>query len=217
MRPVLFLLAAAAYGQTFTPYSGEESSVRTQILADGTQVSEKTVAGHLYRDPQGRTRSERLIAPGTPNETLIVELVDPAADVRYILDARNKAAHRFLLTPAPATKARLAEVAPSEDAAPQQQYGTEVLGQRMIGPVVAEGRRIVTTILPASGSNDHLAVVATEMWYSNALGLTLYSKVSDPRAGDTTYAITNLSLTTPDPALFQIPAGYTIVDPTSSN
>lgn len=218
MKSILFLLAAAAYGQTFAPYSAEETSLRMQTLADGTQVTEKTGTGHLYRDSRGRTRTERLIAPGAPNETLIVEIIDPAVNARYILDARNKVAHRFLLTPPhAAVKARSAETAAEDAAAPQRQYGQESLGQRMISGIVTEGRRIVTTILPAAGSNDRFTVTTTEMWYSNDLGLTLYSRIGDPRAGELTYAITNVSLSAPDPALFEVPADFTIVDPTASN
>ncbi|MCU1233284.1 MAG: hypothetical protein JWP63_1251 [Candidatus Solibacter sp.] len=205
MRSVLFLLAASAYAQTVTPYSAEETSTRTQFLSDGTRVAEKTVTGHLYRDPQGRTRTERVISPGTPNETLIVEIADPAANVRYSLDTRNKIAHR---APLATTKSRVAEVVPADDTASQQQYGQESLGQRMIAGVLTEGRRIVTTILPAATSNDHLTVMTTEMWFSNTLGLTLSSTVTDPRAGTTTYSITNIALTAPDASLFQIPSDY---------
>jgi hypothetical protein len=44
------------------------------------------------------------------------------------------------------------------------------------------------------------------------LKVLIMSKSSDPRMGETTYKLTNLSRTEPDPALFQIPADYTIKD-----
>ena len=33
---------------------------------------------------------------------------------------------------------------------------------------------------------------------------------SDPRYGDTTYELTNISMAPPDPALFEIPSDYTV-------
>jgi hypothetical protein len=35
---------------------------------------------------------------------------------------------------------------------------------------------------------------------------------SDPRFGDTTYQITKITQGAPDPALFQIPADYTVTE-----
>jgi hypothetical protein len=218
IAPVLLVIAAAAYGQTApysVPYSADEASVRTRTLADGTQVSEKTIEGHLYRDSAGRSRSERTIAPDSENRTVIVEIVDPAAGVRYSLDAKEKVAYRSPLAPAAAK--RRAPEASADAAAPQQQAGLESLGMRMIGGVLAEGRRIVTTLLPAADSNDRLTVVTTEMWFSNTLGVILSSKVSDPRAGETAYSITNVVQAEPDAQLFQVPADYQVVDAASSN
>jgi hypothetical protein len=52
--------------------------------------------------------------------------------------------------------------------------------------------------------------VTTETWHSPKLKVLVMSKSSDPRMGETTYKLTNLSRAEPDPALFQIPADYTI-------
>ncbi len=211
------LLAAAGFSQTpltGAPYTGDELAVRTQTLPDGTEVSEKTVRGRLYRDSQGRTRSERSLSPDSAVVTLMVEIVDPSAGVRYTLDAQNKVAHRSSLTP---LAGKLANRAAASDAAveparPQQQVSLEQLGQRMMDGVVADGRRILTTILPAADSNDHMTVVTTEMWFSSKLGITLASKVSDPHMGESTYSVKNVTLREPDAQLFQVPADYTIVD-----
>jgi len=40
----------------------------------------------------------------------------------------------------------------------------------------------------------------------------ILSKRSDPRFGETTYRVTNISRSEPDAALFQIPSEYTIID-----
>ncbi len=60
--------------------------------------------------------------------------------------------------------------------------------------------------------NDLPIVITTETWYSPDLKVLVMSKSSDPRMGETTYKLTNLSRAEPDPALFQIPADYSIKD-----
>ncbi len=42
--------------------------------------------------------------------------------------------------------------------------------------------------------------------------MMILQKTSDPRSGDSTTKLTNISQTEPDAALFQIPAGYSVVD-----
>ena len=44
---------------TGAPYSGEDVLERVQTLADGTHVTQKDTLRKVYRDSQGRTRSER--------------------------------------------------------------------------------------------------------------------------------------------------------------
>ena len=42
----------------------------------------------------------------------------------------------------------------------------------------------------------------------------MLSKCTDPRSGSSTLRIQNLERSEPDPALFQVPADYTIVEET---
>jgi hypothetical protein len=46
------------------------------------------------------------------------------------------------------------------------------------------------------------------------LHLQILRTCSDPRSGDTTMRLKNLSTAEPDPSLFQLPSGYKIVDET---
>ena len=50
-----------------------------------------------------------------------------------------------------------------------------------------------------------------ERWFSDDLNLLIRSVSTDPRFGTTTYERRNISRQTPDPSLFQIPAGYSMV------
>jgi len=84
---------------TGAPYSAEESTERSQTLADGTHISNHGSSVKVFRDSMGRTRTEGqrmapLVASHAPEAPLIIEINDPLAHVKYVLDTVNKVAHR---------------------------------------------------------------------------------------------------------------------------
>ena len=87
---------------------------------------------------------------------------------------------------------------------------TESLGTQVIEGVQAEGTRTVVTIPAGSIGNDSPIEIISERWYSPELGMVVRSKNSDPRSGDNIYQLTNIRREEPAPALFQVPADYTI-------
>ena len=60
--------------------------------------------------------------------------------------------------------------------------------------------------------NEQAIDVSTESWYSPALKAVVLRKRSDPRFGEITYRLVNISLDEPDASLFRVPDGYRIVD-----
>jgi len=52
----------------------------------------------------------------------------------------------------------------------------------------------------------------TEMWMSPDLRVMVLDKHSDPRMGDFTMKLTNITRGDPPATLFQIPPDYTVVD-----
>jgi hypothetical protein len=76
---------------------------------------------------------------------------------------------------------------------------------------VAEGTRITRTIPAGAIGNEKPIVIVTERWYSNDLQTVVMTKRSDPRMGETTFTLTNIQRSEPDPALFQVPADYSVV------
>jgi hypothetical protein len=58
-------------------------------------------------------------------------------------------------------------------------------------------------------ANSQRAVV-DEYWYSEDLRLNMLAIHRDPRTGETTTTVTQVSRREPDPAIFEIPAGYKI-------
>ncbi len=220
---------------TGAPYCGELVGGNVQTLADGTHLTRDDPSTKQCRDSAGRTRTERPAFPGSrdaegaPSVPEVVEITDPVAQVRYVLDTQGKIAHRQMLSSDRPNRPAL----PKQDAAPllanapsprmeaasrsadpkAPQTTTEKLEAQVIEGVLAEGERMTTTWPEGSHmGNDRPFSTVTEIWRSPELQLMLLHKTLDPRIGERTEKMTDLTRTEPDPALFQPPADYTIVD-----
>ncbi|HKQ92613.1 MAG TPA: hypothetical protein VJZ77_18280 [Blastocatellia bacterium] len=86
----------------------------------------------------------------------------------------------------------------------------EQLGAQSIEGVAAEGTRVTFTIPAGKIGNERPIVTVNERWYSQELQAVVLSKNSDPRMGETTYRLTNIDRSEPDPSLFQVPTDYTV-------
>lgn len=85
---------------------------------------------------------------------------------------------------------------------------TESLGMQTIEGVEAEGTRTVTTIPAGAIGNERPIDIVYERWYSKDLQVIVSSRHSDPRFGDQTYKLTNISRANPDGTLFTLPADF---------
>jgi hypothetical protein len=101
--------------------------------------------------------------------------------------------------------------------ASEGEVNRESLGTQTVEGVQAEGTRITFTIPAGKIGNERPIVTVNERWYSPELQAVVMSKNSDPRSGETTYRLTNINRSEPDPALFQVPADYTIKENTFPN
>jgi hypothetical protein len=88
----------------------------------------------------------------------------------------------------------------------------EDLGVQSQNGVLAVGTRSTLTIPQGQIGNSRDIQVVNERWFSEDLQMLVKSVNADPRFGENTYQLTNVSRSEPDPALFQIPPGYTITD-----
>jgi hypothetical protein len=86
----------------------------------------------------------------------------------------------------------------------------ESLGTQTVEGVAAEGTRVTFTIAAGKIGNERPIVTVNERWYSPELQTVVLSKNSDPRMGETTYRLTNILRSEPEPSLFQVPADYTV-------
>jgi TonB family protein len=86
----------------------------------------------------------------------------------------------------------------------------ESLGAQTIEGVQAEGTRTTVTIPAGAIGNERPVQIVSERWYSPELKTVVMTRHSDPRFGETTYRLTNLSRAEPDRSLFEAPADFQI-------
>jgi hypothetical protein len=89
---------------------------------------------------------------------------------------------------------------------------TTKLGTKGFDGVNADGKSTSYTIPAGKIGNEKPIVVTSESWYAPELQITVYSKHSDPRSGDTIYRVANLKRQEPSPDLFKVPSDYTVKD-----
>jgi hypothetical protein len=87
---------------------------------------------------------------------------------------------------------------------------TEQLGNMYIEGVQAQGTRTTITIPAGDIGNDRPINVVDEQWYSPDLKMTVMTKHSDPRTGETSFQLKNINRSSPPAYLFEIPAGYAV-------
>jgi hypothetical protein len=204
---------------TGAPFSAVAVSESTQTLADGNHISRKTQT-NLFRDGQGRFRKEvtlpaigPLATAGQPKSFVMID--DPVANAHFILHPEGKTAEKMRHSfggmkggMKGAMKGRFESGMQGEIA-----NGTlkkEDLGTQTIAGVSAQGTRITRTIPVGQIGNEKPITVVSEHWYSNDLQMTVMSKRSDPRFGDTTYTLTSIQRTEPNAALFAVPSDFTV-------
>jgi hypothetical protein len=87
---------------------------------------------------------------------------------------------------------------------------SESLGQQTIEGVNAEGTRMTSTIEAGQIGNDRPIQIVDERWYSHDIETAVKWTHSDPRTGQESLQLTNISRTEPSSDLFQVPANYQI-------
>ena len=89
---------------------------------------------------------------------------------------------------------------------------TKDLGTRDFDGIKAEGKLRSYEIPAGEVGNKNPITVSDETWYAPDLQVTVYSRHSDPRTGDTVYRLANIKREEPAAALFIVPADYTVKD-----
>jgi hypothetical protein len=195
---------------TGEPYSADFTNTVDQTLSDGNTIHRVT-QGHVARDGQGRTYSQQTFSSGgwaQKGPTTLTFITDPVAGYSYVLDANRKVAIRR-----PFHQPSGDHLPANHPPKPTDANRVEsVLGTQTIGGVEATGKSVTRTIPAGMIGNAQPIVDKTEIWTAPDLQIVVLAKRSDPRMGQSTYALTNIQRGEPDPSLFQVPAGYTVQD-----
>ena len=219
------------------PFSAESVTEHVQVYADGNRSVRKSGA-RLYRDSAGRTRREHTItregsgvlAPdGQPPRLILI--TDPVDEIEYRIETRTQTTHRQEVPEAlrkareramgdgdgrfgvlmPTSTVRRREA--GEEGQPVPQPVREKLGRQTIDGVEAEGTRTTVTIPAGEFDNERPFEITHEEWYSPDLKMIVSMRHVDPRFGETTFRLTNVSRGEQDRALFYPPDGYKVVNP----
>jgi hypothetical protein len=198
------------------PFSGRSTTEWTRTLADATEV--KT---HLYatvaRDSQGRIfREVRSFVPLDSNEQSKLKEIRIFDPVTHTRTACNAATHRCSVTSYHAPTSFTPRPVGEFDNG--KRYLTrENLGADSMDGLNVVGTRETLTINPGVVGNSQPLVTTREFWYSPDLQVNLSVTREDPREGTQVIRVSEVSRSEPDPAMFQVPRGYTIDGPGGSS
>jgi hypothetical protein len=179
--------------------AGEEARARVeQMRRDG---SLPTVERHKLADGKEEIIVKRVVrADGTAAPR-------PTEDVRIALETGLNAQRDLQTRLAPLTAGVFGDMKWSKNAT------TKDLGSRDFNGIKAEGKLRSYEIPAGEIGNRNPIVVSDESWYAPDLQVTVYTKHSDPRSGDTVFRLDNLKREEPAASLFAVPSDYTVKDP----
>ncbi|HZT28370.1 MAG TPA: hypothetical protein VFA33_00700 [Bryobacteraceae bacterium] len=192
---------------TGQPYSAVQTVQIQQTLAGGNQI-QRQEQSNVYRDSQGRVRTEHTFTPPGQAARTMITIFDPVAGYLYRLDPQSKTARQIRIpTGQAAANDNPRRRGNGANAANTQ---TENLGVQTINGLAATGTRITRTIPAGAIGNVQPISIVRETWVSQELQVPVMIKSSDPRFGTSVMQLTNISRAEPDPSLFQVPSAYTI-------
>jgi len=87
----------------------------------------------------------------------------------------------------------------------------EELGVESLNGTLATHTRDTLTIPQGQIGNNRDIHVVNERWYSDDLQMLVKTVNADPRFGENTYELVNISRDEPDASMFQIPADYKLM------
>jgi hypothetical protein len=213
------LQTTSGTGFTGAPYSGKQTTVKTQTLTDGTRTAE-TFVELLWRDAEGRTRKEMIRHTDAGAEYRSIVITDPVGGM-YLkwTDGYPSAGQVMHIWPLPANQRVTAPPSPVNQGKVETRpdFRNEILTPQDINGVYAVGSRWNRTIRLEGESSNRVIEVTNELWISPDLRIIVRHIHDDPRTGKETTDVTDVVRGDPDPALFQAPEGYAVVDHRPSN
>lgn len=224
-----------------SPVSARMTNRMVRELCDGNRIVHEQVT-LLYRDASGRVRREHSSA-GASSMIMISDpveqqtwMLDETTRTAYKsqmfgrrVDAVQAAAATMMAQPLHETASGAGNIGTVDLAAalPSRpivisvggtgsgtgQTTVESLGPDTIDGVWVEGTAYTTTYPANMFGNELPIVVQKTTWYAPELQMMVRSEERDPRMGTVTYTTEILSVEEPEPALFEIPGDYKIIEP----
>lgn len=171
---------------------------------------------HIMRDSAGRIYQERwLLVPkgGSLKSTMNwIQIADPEKHVYFNCHVEDKVCteRSYGGLASAAYKPVIGSSGALPDGKGFQKH--EDLGTGSVGGVTTVGYRDSVTFNPGVYGNDQPMTTTREFWYSAKLGIDLVSILDSPQAGKQVFTVSEISAAEPDPQVFSIPDGYTVVD-----
>jgi hypothetical protein len=195
----------------------------TYVLDPRTKVAHRN--GVIMVSPVGVATAS--IAPGSPGVLVATKAQDGSLSVEAKAEAEGEAKARTIgggrgrggaattvfTGSAGAGGGGFTMVAPAMGRGMTINMGkttTEDLGSQLVDGVSATGSRSTTVIEAGAVGNDRAIQIVSEQWIATDLKVLLMTKHNDPRSGETSYRLTNVTQAEPSHALFEVPADYTL-------
>jgi hypothetical protein len=196
------------------PFTAVAKTMVVRTLPDGSTITSQNER-HVARDADGRIFEERVTFVPVPNDgprkmrVHAVDYTDPVSHTWYHCDTGFKVCqlneyHNEFVE----AVARPVGLQPD-----QRTYLTrENLGTDTFAGLDVQRSRETLTLATESVGNTRTILRTVDYWYSPELGVNVQVKRHDPRDGDQTLWLTDVSLSAPEPEIFKIPADFSVVD-----
>lgn len=196
-----------------SPFSAVVEVERSVIRQDGSSFRLKSMR-QIGRDSRGRIHNEaRIAVPVSSTEmpqVIRVHLFDPQTLVSTWFEPQTRIFWSTTSNHPSATVPPAPRFASSgTQGLPQNEFTKqEDLGIHEMEGVSAHGVRETQTIAAEGSGTGKEVVITDEYWYAEDLRINLLIKHSDPRKGNVTLKVTQVSCTEPEAAFFEVPEGY---------
>lgn len=199
------------------PFTATVNTEWTRPLSEGgtyTFVNQR----HVARDSRGRIYEERwlLVPKGSEDKSRmnVIQIADPHVHTLYNCFTLGTPRQCILETfdePAVTSyKPSIAVSGPLPNNMGSRLH--ESLGTRSIAGIDTAGTRDTTNYNAGVMGSDQPFTAWREFWQAPQLGVNLSSEVTGPTVGKQVFTLTDVTLAEPDPKLFELPEGYTVVD-----
>ncbi|MBV9215868.1 MAG: hypothetical protein JO053_06795 [Acidobacteria bacterium] len=218
--PTPVTIGGQGFGTFYSTGSVNQADKERSIVSLNTKLDGSSASDNANADREravAALKASSVVTNLDPDKAAEIEMA--AATLRMVTPAAPLAGISGNMTVMPSTVVAPVAVGgaggvsfmTSDGVKSRYESHTEKLGTQNFEGVDAEGTRTTTTIPAGAIGNERPIDIVYESWYSKDLQLVVYSKRSDPRTGEQTYRLTNISRSEPDQSVFAVPSGYRIV------